>query len=102
MLQVTTGAARGRAGRPALIQYKVRRPCQERACKSARAPAPGKRLCFADSERDDFGAGRNPAGGETNARPASSFGRQGGPGGTIPTQGVLTSRSSRRGADSVQ
>ena len=33
---------------------KVRRACQERACKSARAPAPRKRLCFADSERDDF------------------------------------------------
>ena len=37
-----------------LSNTKGRLACQELACKSARAPAPGKRLCFADSERDDF------------------------------------------------
>ena len=55
MLEDPLGAARGRAGRPSHIRdKKVRQACQERACKSARAPAPRKRLCFADSERDDF------------------------------------------------
>ena len=45
---------------------------------------------------------RSVPSGETKTRPASPFGRRGGSGGPVPTQGVPTGRSSRRGADSVQ